>query len=101
MMVTRETRSHSGARILYALAPGDPQEAATLATAVVRTGEYFGAYLDNKPSVQGRTTTFVFSRAPANQTIPPEQGRRGVRSGSIAPAQVEDEYVDLSEEDAP
>jgi len=47
------------------------------------------------------TTTFVFSRAPANQTIPPEQGRRGVRSGSIAPAQVEDEYVDLSEEDAP
>ncbi len=77
MMVTRETRSHSGARILYALAPGDPQEAATLATAVVRTGEYFGAYLDNKPSVQGRTTTFVFSRAPPTRRSPPSRAGAG------------------------
>src|SRR5712664_2353774 len=37
-------RAHT--RLLYALAHGEPGEAATLASAVTRTGDYFAAYLD-------------------------------------------------------
>src|SRR6266446_10539857 len=88
-------------RALYVLAHGDPQEAATLASALTRLGDYFAVHLDDKAPSQGRTTTFVFSTAPPDQTIPPDQGRRRlVGTVPVPPAPGEDEYVEVGEEDA-
>ncbi len=86
-------------RALYVLAHGDPQEAATLASALTRLGDYFAVHLDDKAPSQGRTTTFVFSTAPPDQTIPPDQGRRRlIGSGPVPPAPGEDGYVEIEPE---
>jgi class 3 adenylate cyclase/tetratricopeptide (TPR) repeat protein len=50
--------------LLYELAHGDAHEAATLASAVTRTGDYFAAHLDNKPPTAPRITRFAFSGQP-------------------------------------
>ena len=70
-------------RLLYQLAEGDPEEAARLASAVARTGEYFGAYLDDKPATGPRTTIFMSTNAAPNKEIPPEQGRLSAAEGAF------------------
>jgi hypothetical protein len=56
-------------RPLYELAHGDSEEAARLASAVTRTGDYFAAYLDNKPATASRVTRFIFSDQPPSAEV--------------------------------
>lgn len=81
-------RAH--ARLLYALAHGDPQEAATLASAITRTGEYFATYLDDKPATGPRTTIFMGSGQVPSQEIPPTPA-------GLTPAEGAFESVDESD----
>jgi len=83
-------------RLLYVLAHGDAQEAATLASAVTRTGDYFAAYLDDKPTGQPRVTKFILSTEEPSQEVPPDQGQRRLGGPSAA----EEGYVEVREEDA-
>src|SRR5439155_25463837 len=56
-------RAHT--RLLYALAHGEPGEAAQLASALTKTGESFAAYLDDTPAGGSRVTQLGFSTQPA------------------------------------
>lgn len=85
---------HAHMRLLYLLATGEPHEAAALASAVTRTGEYFGAYLDDKPT-SGVPRVTIFNVAPGvpSAEVPPEQGQRPL-------SRAEEGYVEVREEDA-
>lgn len=80
-------------RALYALAHGDAQEGVMVANGVVRLGEFFGAYLDDKPAGPGRTTIFNFPPGEPNQEIPADQGKRQL-------SEAEGRYEEVREKDA-
>jgi hypothetical protein len=61
-----------------------------LASAVTRTGEYFAAYLDDKPATTPRVTNFIFSGAAADGDVPP-------RSPGLGPAPEHDGHEVLNQ----
>lgn len=90
----------AGRRGLYALGHGDANEGATIVAGVVRIGEFFGAYLDDKPSGPTRVTKIILSTEEPSQEVPPDTGRRRLKGTSSAgQAAAEDGYVEVREED--
>jgi hypothetical protein len=61
-----------------------------LATAVTKTGEHLGAYLDNKPSSSPRITRFVFSSEPPSAEVPP-------RPSGLRPDEPDDRHEALDQ----